>query len=433
MASDWPKIPVADVCEIFLGGTPKRSEPTYWDGSTKWASAKDVASCQTRYLRSTKETITQKGIDESAARLLDKDTVVITARGTVGALCMLGEPMSFNQTCYGLVGKPAISSHYLYYALKAAISEIRSISYGTVFDTITMKSFKNLMVPLPSLNQQRAIAHILGSLDDKIELNQQMNKTLETIAQELFRDWFVDFAPTHAKAESRAPCLPWGIADVFPDNFDDSDLGPIPKGWKIRSLYDSAKYINGAAYRDFHFTKEEGALPVIKIAELKKGIISQTKFTKTEMDSKYRINDREILLSWSGNPDTSIDTFVWTRGPAWLNQHIFRVLPHREGDKYFVFYLLKSLRPVFAEIARNKQTTGLGHFTVRDMKGMATIHPPDRILCEFNTLVGPIFEHWYGNLLESNTIASLRDALLPELISGDMRVPDVEIFLEDIK
>ncbi len=431
MGSDWPEIPVADVCNIFLGGTPKRSEPTYWGGSIKWASAKDVANCRTRYLTFTEETITQKGLDNSAAKLLDKNTIVITARGTVGALCMLGEPMSFNQTCYGLVGLPGTSSHYLYYALKAAIAQIRSISYGTVFDTITMKSFTNLMVPLPSRDQQLAIAHILGSLDDKIELNRRMNKTLESMARAIFKSWFVDFDPVRAKAEGRDTGLPEEIAELFPDSFEDSELGEIPAGWESRSLYESAKYINGAAYRNSHFTDEEGALPVVKIAELKNGVTGQTKFTKTELDDKYRISDGEILLSWSGNPDTSIGTFVWCGGPAWLNQHIFRVLPYQAIEKHFVFYLLKYLRPVFAEIARDKQTTGLGHFTVRDMKQLIVVHPPKKLLVTFNDFVGPIFDQSYGNLFESNTLASLGYTLLPRLISGELRVPDAEKFVEE--
>lgn len=279
--------------------------------------------------------------------------------------------------------------------------------------------------------EQRAIAYILGSLDNKIKLNRRINETLEAMASAIFKSWFVDFDPVRAKAEGRDIGLPDEIAKLFPDSFEDSELGEIPKGWKSRSLYDSAKYINGAAYRGFYFTDEEGAVPVVKIAELKNGVTSQTKFTKTELDDKYRIGDGEILLSWSGNPDTSIGTFVWCGGAAWLNQHIFRVLPHQEIEKCFVFYLLKYLRPVLAEIARDKQTTGLGHFTSRDMKRLTVIYPPENILTIFNDFVGPMFDRWYGNLFESNTLASLRDTLLPKLISGELRVPDAKKFVEE--
>ena len=292
-------------------------------------------------------------------------------------------------------------------------------------------TLKNYTFACPSYDEQHAISHVLGSLDNKIELNRWMNETLEATARAIFKSWFVDFDPVRAKAEGGDPGLADDIAALFPDSFENSELGEIPTGWKSRSLYASAKYINGAAYRNFHFTDEEGAFPVVKIAELKNGVTSQTKFTKTELDDKYRIGDGEILLSWSGNPDTSIGAFVWCGGPAWLNQHIFRVLPHQGIEKHFVFYLLKYLRPVFAEIARDKQTTGLGHFTARDMKRLMVVHPPESILTIFNDSVGPMFDRWYDNLFESNTIASLRDALLPKLISGELRVPDAEKFVEE--
>ena len=120
--------------------------------------------------------------------------------------------------------------------------------------------------------EQRAIAHILGTLDDKIELNRRMNETLEAMARAIFKSWFVDFDPVRAKAEGRDPGLPKPIADLFPDRFEDSELGEIPAGWKIRSLYDCAEYINGSAFRNEHFSLDRSGLPIIKIAELKDGI-----------------------------------------------------------------------------------------------------------------------------------------------------------------
>jgi type I restriction enzyme S subunit len=302
---------------------------------------------------------------------------------------------------------------------------------GSTFPNVTASLIGALPYPEISEEEQFAIAHILGSLDEKIELNHLMIGTLEAMAHAIFKSWFVDFDPVSAKAEYRSTGLPDNVSALFPDSFEDSEIGKIPSGWESRSLYNSAKYINGAAYRSFHFTDEEGALPVVKIAELKNGVTSQTKFTKTELDDKYRIRDGDILLSWSGNPDTSIGTFVWCGGAGWLNQHIFRVLPYKEIEKHFIFYLLKHMRPVFAEIARDKQTTGLGHFTARDMKRLMVVHPPEKLLAIFNNFVGPIFNRWYSNLVESDTLISLRDALLPKLISGELRVPNAEKFVKE--
>ncbi len=203
--SDWPMVPVSQVATPIIGGTPNRSISVYWGGSIKWATAKDIASLIGRYIYNTEESITQKGLENSAAKILPKGTIVITARGTVGALAQLGCDMAFNQTCYGLVTKDAIVQNYLYYALRGSLAEMRSLSYGTVFDTITIRTFDHWRIPLPPVPEQQAIACILGALDDKIELNRRMNETLEAMARALFKSWFVDFEPVRHKAAGQQP------------------------------------------------------------------------------------------------------------------------------------------------------------------------------------------------------------------------------------
>jgi type I restriction enzyme S subunit len=140
------------------------------------------------------------------------------------------------------------------------------------------------------------------------------------------------------------------------------------------------------------------------------------------MPDKYRVNNGDMLFSWSGNPDTSIDIFVWNQGPAWLNQHIFRVVPNGEHERGFVLMTLRNLLPVFAEVARNKQTTGLGHVTVEDLKRLLAVRPPKAVLLGWNTLIEPLLARSFGLEGENNTLAALRDTLLPKLISGQLRV-----------
>lgn len=382
--------------------------------------------------------LTSKEKDKSCLQpgdlLFARRSLVAEGAGKCSIVMEVDEPTTFESSI--IRARPdsnKLHSLFAYYLFNSPHGKylLGTILRHVAVAGITGSDLVRLNVPLPPMSDQRSTAHILGSLDDKIELNRRMNQTLEAMARAIFKSWFVDFDPVHAKAEGRSTGLPDDIAALFPDSLEDSELGEIPKGWSLRSLYDSAEYINGAAYRNFHFTDEDGALPIVKIAELKNGITGQTKFTKRELDDKYRIRDGEILLSWSGNPDTSIGTFIWCGGPAWLNQHIFRVLPHLPIEKHFVFFLLKYLRPVFAEIARDKQTTGLGHFTARDMKRLIVVDPPESILTKFNDSVGPMFDRWYGNFFESNTLASLRDTLLPKLISGELRVPDAEKFVEE--
>ncbi len=272
---------------------------------------------------------------------------------------------------------------------------------------------------------------ILGTLDDKIELNRRMNETLEAMARALFKSWFVDFDPVRAKAEGRRPSgMDAETAKLFPSKFEKSDVGEVPKGWTALPLYDIATYINRAAYTAFQPNDARRGLPIIKIAELKAGVTPQTKFSDVSMPEKYRIARGDILFSWSGNPDTCIDTFVWAHGPGWLNQHIFLVVPHREHERAFVLATLKYLKPVFAEIARNKQSTGLGHVTAEDMKRLLVTKPPDRLVRVWSAIASPLLGRAFQNEIEIHSLSTVRDTILPKLLAGEIELVAAEHFTE---
>ena len=274
---------------------------------------------------------------------------------------------------------------------------------------------------------------MIGSLDDRITLLRETNATLEAIAQALFKSWFVDFDPVRAKAEGLEPeGMDAATAVFFPDSFEESELGLVPIGWATQPIYGMASYINGAAYKAFEPNAERRGLPIIKIAELKAGVTSKTAFSDVVMPEKYLIKTRDILFSWSGNPDTSIDTFVWGHDPALLNQHIFRVLPNIPTERSFVLQTLKNLKPVFAELARNKQTTGLGHVTVADLKRLHVVNPPEAVIEQFNNCVETIHQMNFGNEQQAKTLTQLRDTLLPRLISGQLRLPEAEAQIEAV-
>jgi type I restriction enzyme S subunit len=169
---------------------------------------------------------------------------------------------------------------------------------------------------------------------------------------------------------------------------------------------------------------------VVKIAELKDGIGAQTKWSQRQAGPTQMIDTGDLLYSWSGSPDTSLDVFLWTKGPGLLNQHIFKVVAPTTVQKRFVFYLLKYLRPILVETARNKQTTGLGHVTVADMKRLLVCWPTNRVLTSFDEKIAPIFDRAFGNTIEAQTFTALRDTLLPKLISGELRVKDAEQIAE---
>lgn len=305
--------------------------------------------------------------------------------------------------------------------------QAEALASGSVIKHFGPSHLKRMSISLPPIATQRRIAAIHAALDDRIELNRQMNVTIEAIGRAVFKDWFVDFGPTHAKMEGRAPYLAPENWSLFPDTLDEDGQ---PEGWSTESVYDQAIWVNGAAYKDMHFSSEPDALPVVKIAELKSGITKTTRFTNTDLGERYKIRDGELLFSWSGNPDTSIDTFVWTSGTAWLNQHIFAVRPNGKRSQGFLYAMLKFLRGEFAEIARNKQTTGLGHVTQQDLIRLKITAPSEGAQAAFDDVVGPLHARFTSNLFENQTLIAIRDFLLPKLMSGEIRVREAEKVVE---
>lgn len=377
--------------------------------------------------------VSDKDKNRLSKYLLRKGDIVFSRVGSVDRRALVRgaeDGWMFSGRCLRVRPNPEkIDSGYLsyFFGLPAFKEYIRAVAVGATMPSLNTSILSDIVIPYPSdIGEQRAIAHILGTLDDNIELNRKMNETLEAMARALFKSWFVDFDPVRAKAEGRDTGLPKHIADLFPDSFEDSELGEIPKGWTTLPLYSTATFINGAAYKSEDFCNLKEGIPVIKIAELKEGISTQTRYSRRIMDISQRIDTGDLLYSWSGSPDTSLDAFLWSSGPGLLNQHIFKVVAPDKSQKRFVYYLLKYLRPVLVEMARNKQTTGLGHVTVVDLKRLLVCWPSSSILSAFDCKVAPLFDRAFDNILESRTLAVLRDTLLPKLISGEMRLKIVE-------
>lgn len=424
----WKRLSINDVCEkITSGGTPSRKHSEYFEnGTVGWLKTKELND---DIIFSSEELITDTAVANSSAKLLPKGTILLAMYGaTVGMLAILGKDMACNQACCALIPKQRFDRDYLFYQLLAHRNQVQSQAIGAAQQNLSGQQIKNFIFPFPEEKEQVNIGSILRSLDDRIALLRETNATLEAIAQALFKSWFIDFDPVKAKQQGQDPQgMDAATASLFPDRFEESELGLVPNGWRVCSVYDLAQYINGAAYRAFEPNSEQKGLPIIKISELKAGVTSQTGFSEINMPLKYKINTKDILFSWSGNPDTSIDVFVWPHSDAWLNQHIFRVVPNAEQERSFVLLTLKYLMPVFAEIARNKQTTGLGHVTVADLKRLKAVRPCNILLEKWNELVDPLIEQAFIVEQKAQTLVSIRDSMLPRLISGQLRVSDANI------
>ena len=402
---------IKDLCErIGSGGTPSRKNKSYYNlGNIKWLKTKELDDIK---IYDTEEKITEEGLKKSSAKLYPKDTIVMAMYGaTVGKLGIIKEEMCTNQACCNMVvDSNKCNYKFLYYSLLYNRESIINLANGAAQQNLSVGVMGDYEINLPSLEEQEKIADILSSLDDKVELNNEMNKTLEEMAQSIFKRWFVDFEFPN---EDGKPYKSSGGEMV------DSELGMIPKGWEVKCIYDLAEYINGTSFKAKDYS--EKGLPIIKIAELKNGVTDGTKFFSGEKDKKFYLKNGDILFSWSGNPDTSIDTFIWDKGDAILNQHIFKVIPKFDKGYAFTYLMLKYLKSTFTHIARNKQTTGLGHVTVKDLKELKIALCFSKIK-EFNEVAQPIVDLIFENNMNIEQLNKIRDSLLPKLMSGEIRV-----------
>ncbi len=293
---------------------------------------------------------------------------------------------------------------FLYYLLKyLKLNRLRIGSGQPLINQGIIKSIKTLIPE--SLKNRRVIGYSLALLEKKIELNYQMIDTLETIAQMIFKSWFIDFEP-------------------FQDGeFIESELGEIPNGWKVISVSEIAEYINGKA---FTVKATPSGRMIIKIAELKNGKNPTTKYYDKEVEEENIAYFDDILFAWSA----SLGLYRWNGEEGVINQHIFKVIP-KNFPKWFVYCNLKNAMPWFIEIAKSKSTT-MGHIKRSHLIEYKIIKPPDEIINELNSVIDLIYSKIKINNREINILTKLRDLLVPQLISGRLRIKNLENFIEEI-
>lgn len=294
-------------------------------------------------------------------------------------------------------------------------------SRGTKMPRGDKEAMKLFQFYLPSIKKQQKISIVLGELDDKINLNQHMNKTLETVTRSLFKDWFVDFGPTYAKMEGREPYLEEKIWNLFPDKLDDEGK---PEGWNNRSLDEIANFLNGLALQKYPAKDIAESLPVIKIAELRNGVTSRSNRATRDVPEKYIIKDGDFLFSWSA----SLLAKFWTDGEGALNQHLFKVTSEMYPKWFFSEWVHHHLKQ-FQLIAASKTTT-MGHIQRKHLTEAKAVCPEKDCLDALGDIISPLVERSIKNNIENRVLAQTRDILLPKLVSGELRIPDAEKLLE---
>ena len=389
--AEWEKTTLEKCTDILgdgLHGTPKYTD----GGEYAFINGNNLVNGEILIKKDTKRVDYSQY--EKYKKPLTNRTLLVSINGTLGNVGMYNSEKIIlgKSACYFNV-KEFVDKDFIYYVVASPMFRqyLEHSATGTTIKNISLKQMREYEFLLPPIEKQKQISSVLKMIDEKIKNNRRVNENLLQQAQTLFYAWFVEYKP-------------FG--------------GVQPSDWKSISVYDLAEYINGAAFKKHEYA--DTGLPIIKIAELKNGITESTQHCCVEKDPKYYIKDHDILFSWSGNPETSIDTFVWSMGNAILNQHTFHVVSKYEAPA-FTFFLLKYLKPQFTHIASNKQTTGLGHVTVKDLKRLQFCTDRQAIK-DFNDLTMPIFEMIYSNCKESQGLSTLRDALLPKLMSGDLDV-----------
>jgi len=349
--------------------------------------------------------------------------VVIGRKGAYRGVHYSPAPFFVIDTAFYLEPKTNLDFRWAYYELLT--QDIKGLDSGSAIPSTSREAFYSLPVRVPPLEEQRAIAHILGTLDDKIELNRRMSETLEAIARAIFKSWFVDFDPVQAKAEGRDPGLPETVCEQFPSRFKDSELGEIPEGWSLGTLADYAD-LNPESWSSNNRPK------VIKYVDL-----SNTKWGRIESVAEYLREEAPSRAQRILRPgDTIVGTvrpgngsYALVRNTGLTGSTGFATLRPKRTE-YVGFVYLAATAPDNVETLAH-MADGAAYPAVRPEMVAATpvVIPSHNVLNLFSQVVDPLLRRMSEAQTECRTLAALRDTLLPKLISGELRVKNAERFL----
>jgi type I restriction enzyme, S subunit len=416
MSSDWPVLPLEQCLDALIdyrGKTPEKTEFGVPLVTAKVIKGGRIEKPTEFIATEAYESWMRRGIPRAG-------DVVLTTEAPLGEVAQLGnERVALAQRVVTLRGKAGLLDNaYLRYLLQTEEmqSQLAARATGTTVLGIKQSELRKVLVQLPPIEMQRSAASLLASLDDRIALLRETNAILETIAQALFKSWFVDFNPVRAKQQGLSPVgMDDATAALFPDSLEESALGLVPKGWKVCALDEIATYLNGLALQKFP-PSDDSWLPVIKIAQLRKGDSVGADRAGRHLKPEYVIQNGDVLFSWSG----SLEVEVWCGGEGALNQHLFKVTS-KAFPKWFYLRWTRHHLSHFRQIAVSKATT-MGHIQRAHLSEAKVLVPPDALRGAMDDCFGPLLARSVENELQAQTLATLRDTLLPRLISGQIRL-----------
>ena len=417
--TNWKKLKIEYCAEVIGGRTPSTKKKEYWDGDISWITPKDLSNYNNRYISKGSRNISEKGLKYSSARLLPKNSVLLTTRAPIGYLAISKKELATNQGFKSLIMKNGNVPEFFYYLLKNNISKLLQYASGTTFMELNATNLKSIEFYIPEVKEQKRIASILSALDDKIELNNKTNKILEKMAQTIFKEWFINF---NFPNEDGKPYKKSGGEMI------DSELGKIPKGWKVGTIGDYAKLKSGFAFKNSWWQND--GIPVIKIQNISSGnlnleqcsFVSEDKYNIAE---NFRVNGGDLLITLTGSlckftivPKLDKDALVNQRvGKFFLGEEPVKKLP-------FLYGILNELKDLIVSLANGSVQQNISPTDVENVK---IIFPNDKILNKYNNLMQDIFYKIIFNQKENEKLSNIRDSLLPKLMTPKGRRADGEI------
>ena len=427
--SEWVLTALGELCDFRAGSVFKRQYQGRNSGDFPFIKVSDMNLSMNRIcIRDANNWIDQDIAALIKAKPFPAGTIVFAKIGEAlkhNRLRKLLQPTIIDNNMMGAVPRARkVEPLFLYYAMHQF--DFGDISAGTALPYLTVAALEELELALPPLPEQRAIAHILGALDEKSELNRQMNETLEEMARGLFKSWFVDFDPVRAKMEGRwrrgqsLPGMPAEFYDLFPDGMVGSELGEIPAGWEVRKVGESFNLTMGQSPPGSTYNDDGEGLP----------------FFQGNADFEFRYPEKRRYCTAPTRIARPDDTLVSVRAPvgainmAWEECCIGRgvaALRHYSGSTSFTYYSIWALQK---EIQQYEHTgTVFGAINKRQFESLLVIEPPAELVECFEDQVKSKDLCIRSNVTSSRTLTDLRDTLLPKLISGEIRVKDVEASL----
>ena len=426
----WTEMVVNDFAEVVGGGTPSTTVPEYWDGDIPWITPKDLSDTGERFTASGARSITLQGLGNSGARLLPPGSVLFSSRAPIGLVSIAREEVATNQGFKSLIPKADFDSLFIYYLLKNNVPYIESRANGSTFKEINGAAMRGLEFRVPHLAEQRAIASILGALDDKIEVNRKMAATLAAIARMLFKSWFVDFDPVRAKAEGRATGLAPEFDALFTDRFESDGQ---PYGWKRLLLREVADVTSGGTPSKSASHFWDGSIPWISPKVMTDIHVTESDDYVTEdaVGNGTRIAAKgSVLVMVRGMGLHRGVRISQARRDVTFNQDVKALSPVLITPSHLLFGVLSKSSYLFENVEASGHGTGVIPTSALDRMTFTTPEPNS---IAYDTMLG-VFEVFNERIALANTeldtLVALRDVLLPKLISGELRVNDIERILE---